>query len=37
MIEKWFGSWKAAGPQPNVVLPPVPAKRSFGRQCSGSE
>ena len=24
VIEKWFGSWKAAGPQPDVTLPRVP-------------
>ena len=27
VIEKWFGSWKASGPQPDVVLPPVPANK----------
>jgi zinc protease len=27
VIEKWFGSWKAFGPKPDVVLPPVPANK----------
>jgi zinc protease len=25
VIDRYFGSWKAVGPKPNVVLPPVPA------------
>jgi zinc protease len=28
VIEKWFGSWKASGPKPDVALPPVPANRA---------
>jgi zinc protease len=27
VIEKWFGSWKAIGPTPNVVLPSVPPNK----------
>jgi zinc protease len=27
-IEKWFGSWRASGPKPEVDLPPVPANRA---------
>jgi len=27
IIEKYFGSWQAAGPTPKVVLPPVPANK----------
>ena len=27
VIEKWFGGWKASGPQPDVTLPPVPANK----------
>jgi zinc protease len=27
-IEKYFGEWKASGPKPNVVLPPVPANKA---------
>lgn len=26
-IEKWFGDWKASGPQPNTTLPPVPLNK----------
>jgi len=27
-IEKCFGEWRATGPKPNVVLPPVPANKA---------
>jgi zinc protease len=27
-VEKWFGSWKAEGPAPEIDLPPVPANRA---------
>jgi zinc protease len=27
VIEKWFGDWKASGPKPNTVLPPVPLNK----------
>ena len=27
VIGKWFGDWKAAGPKPNVELPPVPLNK----------
>ena len=27
VVEKWFGSWTATGPKPDVVLPPVPANK----------
>jgi zinc protease len=27
VVEKWFGSWTAVGPKPDVVLPPVPANK----------
>jgi zinc protease len=27
-VEKWFGSWNAAGPTPEIDLPPVPANRA---------
>jgi zinc protease len=28
MIEKWFGNWKALGPKPETVLPPVPPNKA---------
>jgi zinc protease len=28
VIEKWFGTWKAAGPRPGVELPRVPLNKS---------
>ncbi|HLY42649.1 MAG TPA: pitrilysin family protein [Terracidiphilus sp.] len=28
VIEKWFGDWKATGPEPNTTLPPVPANKT---------
>ena len=27
VIEKYFGTWRASGPKPKVVLPPVPANK----------
>ena len=27
MIEKHFGSWRASGPKPETLLPPVPPNR----------
>jgi zinc protease len=28
VIEKWFGVWKAGGPTPNTILPPVPLNKA---------
>jgi zinc protease len=28
VIEKWFGEWKADGPIPNTILPPVPINKA---------
>jgi zinc protease len=28
VIEKWFGEWKAVGPTPNTILPPVPINKA---------
>jgi zinc protease len=28
VIEKWFGGWKAPGPIPNTILPPVPINKA---------
>lgn len=27
VIEKWFGDWRAVGPKPNTILPPVPINK----------
>jgi zinc protease len=27
VIERWFGDWKAIGPKPNTILPPVPSNK----------
>jgi len=29
VIEKYFGQWKAEGPQPNTDLPAVPLNRAI--------
>jgi zinc protease len=28
VVEKWFGDWKASGPEPNTTLPPVPENKA---------
>jgi zinc protease len=28
VIEKWFGGWKAVGPTPRTILPPVPLNKA---------
>jgi zinc protease len=28
VIEKWFGGWKAVGPTPHTILPPVPLNKT---------
>jgi zinc protease len=28
VIEKWFGGWKAVGPIPNTIVPPVPINKA---------
>lgn len=37
VVEKWFGDWKAAGPQPNTTLPPVPPNKSSAANVADSE
>src|SRR5579863_1429521 len=34
VIEKWFGTWKATGPKPDVELPRVPANKSSAANVS---
>jgi zinc protease len=29
VIEKWFGGWKAVGPTPRTILPPVPLNKTL--------
>jgi zinc protease len=36
VIEKHFGSWKATGPKPEVLLPPVPSNRPFTKDVTDS-
>ncbi len=32
VIEQWFGEWKAVGPTPNTILPPVPLNKASSVQ-----
>lgn len=34
VIEKWFGTWKATGPKPEIELPRVPANKSSAANVS---
>ncbi|HEY1809938.1 MAG TPA: pitrilysin family protein [Acidobacteriaceae bacterium] len=37
VIEKWFGDWKAQGPEPNTTLAPVPENKSSAANVADSE
>jgi len=36
-IEKWFGDWKAAGPNPDTTLPPIPINKPSAVNVADSE
>jgi zinc protease len=37
VIEKWFGEWKAAGPKPDTMLPPIPINKPSAVNVADSE
>jgi zinc protease len=37
VIEKWFGDWKASGPRPNTILPPVPPNKPSAENVADQE
>ncbi len=37
VVERWFGGWKATGPKPETVLPPVPVNKPSAQNIADAE